>query len=1037
MKKLFTSLVLLLCIFVNVSSICAADNPRGVSLQKEGNSYRVSFNLPEYKMTSISGGGENFTLLEIPEYGITSRVGLPQLPQITFSIMIAYGENTPVVKVITQEKSVTEMRSKIYPAQMPWEKVSSLDDRPFVIDRTYYNSKGSVDDPFVVVSEPFIIGGAKGVNITIYPFAYNPSENKLYVTNKGTFSLELQNEAAMRFAPQESFDKFFASLFLNYTSGKSTGTNNYLIITAPEFESGLASFTAHKQGLGYNVTVVNTTVTGTSNTAIKTYIQNLYNNVPTRPEFILLVGDVDKIPCWTGGGEGTPPTDWNYALLEGSDLWVDAFLGRFPVQTLTQLGNIINKTIYMETGINGLWKKNVFMASTDNHTVSEGSHNMVIDTFFIPNGFTVNTKLYSYYGATTSQVSQSLDSGKVFAIYSGHGSETSWADGPVFSQSNVNSLNNTIFPYVYSFACITGSYHMAGECFAETWIRSPKAGVTFWGASVNSYWDEDDILERRIVKALYTDNLKRNAENFVKGKIYLVQYFGSMTATMQRYIEMYNCMGDPSIYQLPYGPAILHTPLPNTENMTGPYTVNCAVAPSGSAITGTKLFWTRATAFDSLAMTNSSGNNWTANIPGNGSTATYKYYIRTQDAMNRVTYLPGGAPLNYFAFTASTDITKPVIVTTPLASVPKTTWPASVTAAVTDNIGVDSVWVKWYKNNTGTEIKQFKLLNTGGSVYTSAFNSDTTQIAVNDSVFYRVFARDISSAHNTDSTVLYKFKIINQVTATIGTGTTPSNFPFTTYWKDGRTQYLYLASELNLPSGYIAQMGFDVLTADPGAMNGFKISIQNTSMTTLSGFVTTGWNIAFAPTSYTVPGTGWQLITLASPFYYTAGSNLLIEVCYNNADYTQYSTVNSTSAPGMFWGRYADLTEPGDGCTATTWSSTTAPTGRANTRFVFNPGPTLAGNNNIESPSVYSLSQNYPNPFNPVTKINYSIPKQGLVMLKVFDILGREVKTLVNDIKTVGSYSVDFNGSELSSGVYFYRLQSAEFTDIKRMLLIK
>ncbi|MCX6160010.1 MAG: hypothetical protein NTV87_01555 [Ignavibacteriae bacterium] len=80
MKKLLTSFVLALCIFVNFSGILAADNPRGVSLQKEGNSYRVSFNLPEYKMTSISGGGENFTLLEIPEYGITSRVGLPQLP---------------------------------------------------------------------------------------------------------------------------------------------------------------------------------------------------------------------------------------------------------------------------------------------------------------------------------------------------------------------------------------------------------------------------------------------------------------------------------------------------------------------------------------------------------------------------------------------------------------------------------------------------------------------------------------------------------------------------------------------------------------------------------------------------------------------------------------------------------------------------------------------------------------------------------------------------------------------------------------------
>ncbi|MCX6161457.1 MAG: T9SS type A sorting domain-containing protein, partial [Ignavibacteriae bacterium] len=79
----------------------------------------------------------------------------------------------------------------------------------------------------------------------------------------------------------------------------------------------------------------------------------------------------------------------------------------------------------------------------------------------------------------------------------------------------------------------------------------------------------------------------------------------------------------------------------------------------------------------------------------------------------------------------------------------------------------------------------------------------------------------------------------------------------------------------------------------------------------------------------------------------------------------------------------------------------------------------------------------YPNPFNPVTKINFAIPKQGLVTLKVYDVLGREVRTLVNEVKSVGTYAVDFNGAELSSGVYFYRLQSADFTDIKRMMLIK
>ena len=90
-----------------------------------------------------------------------------------------------------------------------------------------------------------------------------------------------------------------------------------------------------------------------------------------------------------------------------------------------------------------------------------------------------------------------------------------------------------------------------------------------------------------------------------------------------------------------------------------------------------------------------------------------------------------------------------------------------------------------------------------------------------------------------------------------------------------------------------------------------------------------------------------------------------------------------------------------------------------------------------ELPKSYSLSQNYPNPFNPVTKISFDVPKQSFVMLKIYDLMGREVKTLVNEMKSPGYYSIDFNGTEISSGVYFYRLQSGEFTDIKRMTLLK
>lgn len=94
-------------------------------------------------------------------------------------------------------------------------------------------------------------------------------------------------------------------------------------------------------------------------------------------------------------------------------------------------------------------------------------------------------------------------------------------------------------------------------------------------------------------------------------------------------------------------------------------------------------------------------------------------------------------------------------------------------------------------------------------------------------------------------------------------------------------------------------------------------------------------------------------------------------------------------------------------------------------------------NNSQQIPKEYSLSQNYPNPFNPVTNIKFGIPKQGLVKMIVYDILGREVTLLINEVKLAGTYEVKFDGSNLASGVYFYRIVSGDFVDIKKMVLIK
>jgi len=484
------------------------------------------------------------------------------------------------------------------------------------------------------------------------------------------------------------------------------------------------------------------------------------------------------------------------------------------------------------------------------------------------------------------------------------------------------------------------------------------------------------------------------------------------------------------------GPQIQHTPLPNTENLTGPYVVNAVITPpQGSTITYAKIFWSRnnPTITDSITMTNS-GNNYTGNIPGNGAAATYRYYLKAIDNQGRVSTAPGGAPTNLYLFVAAPDTVKPVITHTPYTQIPKVTWPVTVNCVVTDNIGVDSVWVGWRKSFNGA-YKRFNLAHGSGNNWSGTFNSTNPEVAPGDTIYYRIIARDASSQQNKDSTVLYNPVIINQTTACIGTGTISSNYPFTTYWMDGRTQILLLASEILAnqgAAGNIIKVGFNVITRDPAPMNGFKVQMQHTTATTLTSFVSTGWTTCYSGT-YTLAGTGWQYINLTTPFNWNGTSNLLIEICYNNSSYTSYSPVYATTATSMMVGQYTDLPS-GDGCTQLTTPSVL--TYRANTCLVINPATGVSNNTN-GVPVEYKLSQNYPNPFNPVTKISFDIPKQGLVTLKIYDVLGREVRTLVNEVKNAGSYTVDFNAADLSSGVYFYKLEVNGFSDVKRMMLIK
>lgn len=355
--------------------------------------------------------------------------------------------------------------------------------------------------------------------------------------------------------------------------------------------------------------------------------------------------------------------------------------------------------------------------------------------------------------------------------------------------------------------------------------------------------------------------------------------------------------------------------------------------------------------------------------------------------------------------------------------------------------------VNWVLQNTGVTEKLNYISTKGGNYIWIAGNRGRILFSGNNGTYWNIMNYGINNLNGIDfptqtagfisgdlGTILHAQGVQNN--ACIGYDTIRTGYPFYTYYMDSRTQMLYTYDEITSnggSAGNIIKIGFNFTNAASQVMNGFKIKMQNYALTSITGFENAGWTVVYDGI-YAVPGTGWRFIDLQLPFFWDGSSNLLIDICFNNSSYTSNSNVLSSVAEGKILHQHADLSS-GDGC-----SDIITPAGNITARpniCLFVNYVSGTGNTGSQIPNVYKLEQNFPNPFNPVTKINYAIPKQGFVTLKVYDILGREVRTLVNEVKTAGVYAVDFDGTELSSGIYFYRIHAGNFVQVKRMILVK
>jgi hypothetical protein len=250
---------------------------------------------------------------------------------------------------------------------------------------------------------------------------------------------------------------------------------------------------------------------------------------------------------------------------------------------------------------------------------------------------------------------------------------------------------------------------------------------------------------------------------------------------------------------------------------------------------------------------------------------------------------------------------------------------------------------------------------------------------------------------------------------------------------------IYTKSEIIAAGGYgnlITGMSLNVALMGGQTMNSFRVRMKNTTDSTLSAFdnTTTGWVTCYTNSAYLPASTGWQGYVFSTPFPYSISYNLLVEVCFDNSSYSTSTKVNSSATNNQK--TFCMFQDNGAGCSSATLSNTVTNPTRPNIQLTMNLAMGT-GNNTYGTPKEFALYQNYPNPFNPVTKIRYELPISGFATLKVYDMLGKEVATIVNEDKKAGRYIVDFDGTNLASGVYFFKFQVANFVQTRKMILLK
>ncbi len=466
--------------------------------------------------------------------GVDYEIGKPLVPVIRL-----YVQGDVSVDYAKSELLTMRQQPRLMPAQPPLVKLPNA-KVPFAFNEQAYQATSLRKGAAYELSDPVSIRGVKQRLLTLYPVAYNPVNNEYQFIQQ--FTVVENGVESQEIIPMARGD--LMALVVGTELSESPALDRYM---------------AHKITQGFEVEKI--IIANATPDKIRTALKSLYHASGGQLAAAILIGDSDTLPGYNGDYVNAQ-TDHYYRAIDTDSYKTDINgpdigLGRIAVRTEAQLADVVDKYIRYDILDAPNWLDAVsFIATDDLWEVAEGTHNYAILNYTTPLEFVGEfpepvqmggDQLYAVtHKVSDERVLSAINAGRSIVNYSGHGTSTSWA-GPRVTQRGVYSLDHpTATPFVVSNACLTGRYETS-ESFAETWQRHPQGAVMFWGGVSFTYWDEDDILERRMYDLIFKNGYRQFSDIMQGSLLKLWAHYGDKHMT-RYYWEVYTPFGDPTMH---------------------------------------------------------------------------------------------------------------------------------------------------------------------------------------------------------------------------------------------------------------------------------------------------------------------------------------------------------------------------------------------------------------------------------------------------------------------------------------------------------